>query len=39
MGENARSDKEQGVKIDPEETRRMELNADEDILHVDETEK
>ncbi|KAJ5979558.1 hypothetical protein N7481_006856 [Penicillium waksmanii] len=37
--ENARRDKEQGVKIDPEETRRIEITTDEDINHVDQTDK
>jgi cell division protein FtsX len=37
--ENARRDKEQGVKIDPEEVRRINISADEDVLHVDQTDK
>jgi hypothetical protein len=37
--ENARRDKEQGVKLDPEEVRRVNISADEDVLQVDETDK
>lgn len=38
MWENARRDKEQGVKIDPEEVRQISLSADEEVLQVDETD-
>ncbi|CAI7666354.1 unnamed protein product [Penicillium palitans] len=37
--ENARRDKEQGVKVDPEEDRRVNISADEDVLQVDQTDK
>ena len=37
--ENARRDKEQGVKVDPEEVRRVNISADEDVLQVDQTDK
>lgn len=36
--ENDRRDKEQGVKIE-EEVRRVNLNTDEDVLQVDQTDK
>lgn len=39
MWENARRDKEQGIKIDPEETRRIALDTDENVLQVDQTDK
>jgi hypothetical protein len=38
MWENARRDKEQGVKIDPEEVRQISLSPDEEVLQVDETD-
>ncbi|KAJ6142194.1 hypothetical protein N7497_011293 [Penicillium chrysogenum] len=37
--ENARRDKEQGVKIDPEEVRRVNISTDDDVLQVDQTDK
>ncbi|KOS47689.1 hypothetical protein ACN38_g1366 [Penicillium nordicum] len=39
MWENARRDKEQGVKIDPEEVRRVNLSTDEVALQVDLTDE
>lgn len=39
MWENARRDKEQGVKIDPEETRHVALDTDDAVLQVDQTDK
>ncbi|CAG8216443.1 unnamed protein product [Penicillium salamii] len=37
--ENARRDKEQGTKIDPEEYRRVEIRTDGDMPQVDQTDK
>jgi hypothetical protein len=39
MWENARRDKEQGVKIDPEASRQILLSAEESRLQVDQTDK
>lgn len=39
LGKHARRDKEQGIKIDPEETRRVALDTDENVLQVDQTDK
>lgn len=36
--ENGRRDKEQGVHIDPEEVRHVDLETDGDLLNVDETD-
>jgi hypothetical protein len=38
MWENARRDKEQGVKVDPEEVRQINFTPDDDLLQVDETD-
>jgi ACS family allantoate permease-like MFS transporter len=39
MWENARRDTEQGVKIDPEETRQVNLSEGEDVLQLDQTDQ
>ena len=39
MWENSRRDKEQGVKVDPEEVRRVNISTDEDVFQVDQTDK
>lgn len=36
--ENGRRDKEQGVKINPEDVRHVDLDNDEGLLQVDETD-
>lgn len=35
---NSKRDRDQGICIDPEETRKIDLHADEELDHVDETD-
>jgi MFS transporter, ACS family, allantoate permease len=39
MWENSRRDKEQGMHINPEETRGVDLHADVSLEQVDETDR